>query len=83
MSNIKLSQEELNKLEEVRTEENKILVEAGRIALNKILYQEREDQNVKEYKNLRSKQDELAQSLQNKYGEGTINIDSGEFIKAE
>ena len=83
MSNIKLSQEELNKLEEVRTEENKILVEAGRIALNKILYQEREDQNVKEYKNLRSKQDELAQSLQNKYGEGTINVDSGEFIKAE
>ena len=46
MSNIKLSQEELNKLEEVRTEENKILVEAGRIALNKILYQEREDQNM-------------------------------------
>ena len=83
MSNIKLSQEELNKLKEVRTEENKILVEAGRIALNKILYQEREDQNVKEYKNLRSKQDELAQSLQNKYGEGTINVDSGEFIKAE
>ena len=83
MSNIKLSQEELNKLEEVRTEENKILVEAGRIALNKILYQEREDQNVKEYKNLRSKQDELAQSLQSKYGEGTINVDSGEFIKAE
>ena len=83
MSNIKLSQEELNKLEEVRTEENKILVEAGRIALNKILFQEREDKNMEEYKMFRSKQNELAQSLQDKYGEGTINIDSGEFIKAE
>ena len=31
----------------------------------------------------RSKQNELAQSLQDKYGEGTIYIDSGEFIKAE
>ena len=31
----------------------------------------------------RSKQNELAQSLQDKYGQGTINIDSGEFIKAE
>ena len=37
----------------------------------------------KSNKNLRSKQDELAQSLQNKYGEGTINVDSGDFIKAE
>lgn len=83
MSNIKLSKEEINKLDESRTEENKILVEAGRIALNKILFQEREDQNVEEYKKFRSKQNELAQSLQNKYGEGTINIDSGEFIKAE
>ena len=83
MSTIKLSQEELNKLEESRTEENKILVEAGRIALNKILFQEREDQNMEEYKMFRSKQNELAQSLQDKYGEGTINIDSGEFIKAE
>lgn len=83
MSNIKLSKEEINKLDESRTEENKILVEAGRIALNKILFQEREDQNVEEYKKFRSKQNELAQSLQNKYGEGTINVDSGEFIKAE
>lgn len=83
MSNIKLSQEEVNKLEESRNEENKILVEAGRIALNKILFQEREDQNVEEYKKFRSKQNELAQSLQDKYGEGSINIDSGEFIKAE
>tara|TARA_Y100000114_G_scaffold118200_1_gene112678 strand:+ start:1259 stop:1510 length:252 start_codon:yes stop_codon:yes gene_type:complete len=83
MSTIKLSQEEISKLEESRTEENKILVEAGRIALNKILFQEREDQNMEEYKMFRSKQNELAQSLQDKYGEGTINIDSGEFIKAE
>ena len=83
MSTIKLSQEEISKLEESRTEENKILVEAGRIALNKILFQEREDQNMEEYKMFRSKQNELAQSLQNKYGEGTINVDSGEFIKAE
>ena len=82
MSTIKLSQEEISKLEESRTEENKILVEAGRIALNKILFQEREDQNMEEYKMFRSKQNELAQSLQDKYGEGTINIDSGEFIKA-
>ena len=44
MSTIKSSQEEISKLEESRTEENKILVEAGRIALNKILVQEREDQ---------------------------------------
>ena len=83
MSTIKLSQEEISKLEESRTEENKILVEAGRIALNKILFQELEDQNMVEYKMFRSKQNELAQSLQDKYGEGTINIDSGEFIKAE
>ena len=83
MSTIKLSQEEISKLEESRTEENKILVEAGRIALNKILFQEREDKNMEEYKMFRSKQNELAQSLQDKYGEGTINIDSGEFIKAE
>ena len=83
MSTIKLSQEEISKLEESRTEENKILVEAGRIALNKILFQEREDQNMEEYKMFRSKQNELAQSLQDKYGEGTINIDSGEFIKAK
>ena len=83
MSNIKLSQEEVNKLEESRNEENKILVEAGRIALNKILFQEREDQNVEEYKKFRSKQNELDQSIQEKYGEGSINIDSDEFIKAE
>ena len=83
MSTIKLSQEEISKLEESRTEENKILVEAGRIALNKILFQEREDQSMEEYKMFRSKENELAQYLQDKYGEATINIDSGEFIKAE
>lgn len=37
---------------------------------------------IKQLRDLQNRSQELGKNLQEKYGEGTINIESGEFIKA-
>jgi hypothetical protein len=77
-----LTQEEITQLKEVQQERYSIIDAFG---ILEIQFQELESakQNIKlEYEKLKQKEDVLGKQLQVKYGDGTINLEKGEFVSA-
>ena len=75
-----LTQEEITQLKLVQQERYSIIDKFGNI---EIQFQELEStkQKIKlEYEKLKQKEDVLGKQLQSKYGDGTINLEKGEFI---
>ena len=75
-----LTQEEITQLKAVQQERYSLVDKFGTI---EIQFQELElaKQKIKlEYENLKQKEEVLGKQLQAKYGDGTINLEKGEFI---
>jgi len=76
MSKIKLSEKELQMLKDLQTEGNELIFSLGQLEAQKVsLYS-----SVKE---VQGKQDKLGKELQEKYGDGNIDLETGEFTKPE
>ena len=76
MSEIKLQKKELQELKELRDKGNNLIFSLGNLVIQKFdLYSQfievREDQN------------KVGKELQEKYGEGNIDLDTGKFTKSE
>lgn len=73
---IKLSKEELQILKELQTKGNQLIFTLGQIEAQKtsIFNQIQEVQNAN---------DKIGKELQEKYGDGNINLETGEFTKIE
>lgn len=69
----RLSQEELQKLQDFQQEGNNIIYSLGELSLQK-------ESLVEQYKLLSSQQSELGNSLSKKYGDGKINLNTGEIV---
>ena len=87
--NQKFTQEELTKIVELRELNAKKVTEFGQIELEFLLTSQRLEalQNAKEnlqkeYVGLQEKENSLVKELNDKYGAGTVDIASGEFIPA-
>jgi len=76
MSKIKLSEKELQQLKELQTKGNELIFALGQIEAQKasVFNQIQEVQN---------KNNELGKELQDKYGDGNIDLETGEFTKSE
>ncbi len=77
-----LTQEEITQLKAIQQERYSIVDKFGTI---EIQFQELESakQNLKlDYEKLKQKEEVLGKQLQAKYGDGTINLEKGEFISA-
>jgi hypothetical protein len=77
-----LTQEEITQLKTVQQERYSIVDKFGTV---EIQFQELESikQKLKlEYEKLKQKEEVLGKQLQEKYGDGTINLEKGEFINA-
>ena len=77
-----LSQEELTNLTELQKQQNDFVLQLGQIEYQiSTLEKFKQDlkQNIETFEN---KQAEVGSQLKEKYGEGTINLESGEFIKS-
>jgi predicted nucleic acid-binding Zn-ribbon protein len=75
-----LTQEEITQLKAVQQERYSIVDKFGTI---EIQFQELESTKQKlklEYEKLKQKEEVLGKKLQAKYGDGTINLEKGEFI---
>jgi len=82
MEKIVLTQEELNELNQLQEQRQIITGDFGIVELR---IQELELQKEKIIETLNQQQDQetqFGQKIQDKYGEGTININTGEFTKA-
>jgi len=77
-----LTQDEITQLKTVQQERYSLIDKFGTI---EIQFQELESTKQKlklDYEKLKQKEDVLGKQLQSKYGDGTINLEKGEFVSA-
>ena len=80
----KLTKEELETIDSIRNEASQILFDLGRIAIRRrnVLNQIEDDEEKLEnqHDDLVKKENDFYQTLQEKYGDGSIEPSTGEFI---
>jgi hypothetical protein len=77
-----LTQDEITQLKAVQQDRFSIIDKFGTV---EVQFQELESikQKLKlEYEKLKQKEEVLGKQLQDKYGDGTINLEKGEFVSA-
>jgi hypothetical protein len=80
MENTKLTQEEIQQLQEIQQQNQSLALEFGNLEISKIQIENRYDELVKIYSQLKTRENEIGKTLSEKYGNGTIDLDNGEFI---
>ena len=83
MANQKLTDEELKTIKEIQEQNQALALELGNLELTKIQVENRYDELVDFYNKLKEKEQELGKELSDKYGNGTINLEAGEFVPNE
>jgi len=78
-----LTQEELQSLKDFQTREENLIVIFGQIAYQQQTLDEQQDQAIQEKEKFDKERSDFASSLTSKYGNGTINIDTGEITPVE
>ena len=79
-SNTSVSPQDLNLLKNLQNETSQLIYQLGQIQIEKYRAEERENQMKQKLIELQKKEKEIAQTLTNKYGKGSINPATGEFI---
>ena len=79
MENKKLTTEEIQRITELQQKNNTLVTELGQVELIKLNLQLRKESAEKFFEELRSEEQELAKELTDKYGSGSINLETGEF----
>jgi hypothetical protein len=82
MANQKLTQEELNQLQELQQKNAALVQELGQISLNEINLDARKESAETFLAELRQSESDLVKELEDKYGVGSIDLQAGEFIPA-
>ena len=75
--------EELSNLKSFQTRLDQVLSQLGRVHLSKMKINEQEDLIKAEIKKIETEEQELAKSLSDKYGKGSLDIETGTFTPAE
>lgn len=79
MEPIKLTEEELVKLVELQKKSSVVTQEFGNLEIMKIQLQSRKDEITAFYIQLKEDERTFGKDLSEKYGDGTIDIENGEF----
>ncbi len=82
MANQKLTQDELDKLQELSKKNAALVQELGTISLAEINLDERKEKAEGFLSELRQEETDLVKELEDKYGIGSIDLQAGEFIPA-
>lgn len=80
MENTKLTVEEIEKLQEIQQQNQALALELGNLEMTKIQIENRYDELVEFYNKLKTTENEFGKELSTKYGNGTIDLEKGEFI---
>lgn len=81
MNKIYLTEEEKKEITDIQTQENDYMVQLGQIEYQIQSLKSQKITISEELKSFEQRKTKLAQQLQNNYGEGSINIETGEFTK--
>ena len=78
-----LSQEELQQLKEFQSREEGLVLLFGQIAYQQQTLEEEQDKAIAQKEKFDTERSEFASSLTSKYGNGTINIETGEITPTD
>lgn len=81
MEQTKLSQEEINQLNQIQTEQETLTIIFGQIEYNIQSLELQKEKLIERLETLKQKEIEVGQTLNKKYGEGSINLENGTFTK--
>jgi uncharacterized protein with PIN domain len=77
-----LSKEEIDNLSSLQQQQDNFVIQLGQIEYQKNLLDQQKENIYTNIKSFEDNQIQLAQQLEEKYGKGTVNLESGEFVKA-
>ena len=77
------SKEELDQLKKLRTELSNMTAQFGQLYINKVKLEEQETLLKKQLAELEQIENTLAKDLTDKYGNGSINLETGTFTPTE
>jgi prefoldin subunit 5 len=80
MTNKKLTQEEVTQIKEIQDRMTAVQTEFGQLELAKLDLEQRRKNVVSYLDETRQKEADLVKVLEDKYGKGTINLDTEEFV---
>ena len=83
MKTEKLTEQEISSVKEIQKLRADIIEKYGLIEMSIQDLKLQKQEVTEEFKELKENEITLSKELQSKYGKGTINIDSGEFIGIE
>lgn len=83
MENKKLTQEELQQVLDIQNKYQATVEELGNIELQKLALEKRRQTAEQFLTNLQQEEKEVAESIQEKYGRGNIDLKTGEFTSIE
>ena len=75
-----LSKEEIQQLSSLQEQQNDFVIQLGQVEYQKLLLNKQENSIKQQIENFEENQTKLAQQLEEKYGKGTVNLESGEFV---
>lgn len=86
MSEIKLTAEELQKIQDLRTRYETITFQLGQVKIEQLIItdqlknlQDLETKFVEDYRKMQADEIEFTKSITEKYGIGEVNVETGEF----
>lgn len=83
MEQIKLSEEEIQTLSQLQSDQQTLINSFGEVEMQIQLAEIKKDSLVEALTSLKNKEVEIGKMLQDKYGNGTIDLESGIFTKTE
>ena len=80
MENIKLTTQEIEKLQEIQQKNAAVVSELGNLELAKLQMETRRANIIEFVNSLREEEQTFGKELSEKYGNGSIDLENGEFI---
>jgi uncharacterized protein with PIN domain len=76
-----LSKEEIDNLSSLQNQQDNFVIQLGQIEYQKNLLNQQKQKINQQIESFEQNQIQLAKQLEEKYGKGTVNLESGEFVK--
>jgi predicted HicB family RNase H-like nuclease len=80
---IKLSEETLSQLKSYQKSSNELVFALGQVDFQKAIVEGQRSEVLTQLADLQEEQDKVGKKLQKEYGEGNINLETGEFTKSK
>tara|TARA_R110002020_G_scaffold59414_1_gene161956 strand:+ start:6849 stop:7136 length:288 start_codon:yes stop_codon:yes gene_type:complete len=79
MANEKLTESEITQIQTIRNDYQLLVTALGDLELRKLTLENQKDELHKEFKKLQGKEVALGVNLETKYGQGVVNMETGEY----